>query len=133
MKLHLRRVSGFSQREIPRYAGTSLAPGSIVFADGLSCFVAVKTAGCLHAAIVIDGGRQAPQHHSFKWVNALLGNIKAVLTGTFHAIRQKHVPRYLDQFKYRFNCRFDLLAMIERLAYVVFRNIEMDPINWTAR
>ena len=34
MKLHLRRVAGFQQREIARYASASLVPGSIVFSDG---------------------------------------------------------------------------------------------------
>ena len=125
MKLHLRRVGGFRQREIARYASTSLVPGSIVFSDGLSCFTAVKTAGCLHVPIVIGGGRKAAQHPTFKWVNTLLGNVKTALTGTFHAIREKHVPRYLAEFEYRFNRRFDLPAMIERLAYVALRTPPM--------
>ena len=66
MKLHLRHVGGFRQREIARYAATSLVPGSIVFSDGLSCFTAVKTAGCLHVPLVIGGGRKAAQHPTFK-------------------------------------------------------------------
>ena len=125
MKLHLRRVGGFRQREIARYASTSLVPGSIVLSDGLSCFTAVKTVGCLHVPIVIGGGRKAAQHPTFKWVNTLLGNVKTALTGTFHAIREKHVPRYLAEFEYRFNRRFDLPAMIERLAYVALRTPPM--------
>jgi hypothetical protein len=123
MKLHLRRVAGFQQREIARYASASLVPGSIVFSDGLACFAAVKTAGCRHVPIVTGSGRTAAQHPTFKWVNTLLGNVKTALTGTFHAIREKHVPRYLAEFEYRFNRRFDLPAMIERLAYVALRTL----------
>jgi hypothetical protein len=34
---------------------------------------------------------------------------------------KKHVPRYLAEFEYRFNRRFDLPAMIERLTFVALR------------
>ena len=125
MKVHLRRVGGFRQREIARYAGASLRPGSIVFSDGLACFSAVTSAGCRHVPIVTGSGRKAAQHPTFNWVNTLLGNIKTALTGTFHAIREKHVPRYLAEFEYRFNRRFDLPSMIERLAYVALRTPPM--------
>ena len=58
-------------------------------------------------------------------MKALLGNVKIALTGFFHAIREKHEPRYLAEFEYRFHCRFDLPAMIERLAYVALRTPPM--------
>ncbi len=43
-------------------------------------------------------GKKAVRTPAFKWANTLLGNLKTSLTGTFHAIRDKHVPRYLAQF-----------------------------------
>ncbi|MEJ2612706.1 MAG: transposase, partial [Candidatus Thiodiazotropha sp.] len=74
---------------------------------------------------VTGGGRQSAQHSCFKWVNTMLGNVKNSLLGTFHAIREKHVPRYLAEFEYRFNRRFDLPAMIERLLFVALRTPPM--------
>ena len=47
------------------------------------------------------------------------------MTGTFHAIRDKHVPRYLAQFQYRFNRRYDLPAMIPRLGWAAVRTPPM--------
>jgi hypothetical protein len=35
---------------------------------------------------------------------------------TNRAIHEKHVPRYLAEFEYRFNRRYDLAAMMPRLA-----------------
>jgi hypothetical protein len=35
-------------------------------------------------------------------INTTLGNIKSAITGTYRAIRDKHVPRYLAEFEYRF-------------------------------
>jgi ISXO2-like transposase domain len=67
-------------------------------------------------------GRLTP---AFKWVNTTLGNIKSAITGTYRAIRDKHVPRYLAEFEYRFNRRYDLAAMMPRLGYVAVRTPRM--------
>jgi hypothetical protein len=48
-----------------------------------------------------------------------------VLRGTFHAVREKHAPRYLAEFEYRFNRRFDLPSMIPRLVYVAAKTPPM--------
>lgn len=125
MKIHLRRVRSFHRAEIARYAKSSLVVGSTVFSDGLHCFRAVTDAACAHIPIVTGGGRKSTQLSTFKWVNTLLGNVKNALLGTFHAIRKKHVPRYLAEFEYRFNRRFDLPIMIDRLIYVALRTPPM--------
>lgn len=125
MAMHLRRVKGFRKMEISRYAKHSLTAGSLVVSDGLSCFQGVANAGCLHQPIIVGSGRQAAQHPAFKWVNTVLGNVKNALRGTFHAVRAKHAPRYLAEFEYRFNRRFHLPSMIERLVYVAARTPPM--------
>ena len=71
--------------------------------------------------MITGGGRKAAQSPAFKWVNTVLGNLKNSLRGTYHAISAKYAGRYLAEFEYRFNRRFDLPAMIERLAYVAVR------------
>ena len=53
--------------------------------------------------------------------HTVLGNIEAAMVGTYRAVRAKHVPRYLTEFEYRFNRRYRLETMIDRLAYVSFR------------
>ena len=45
----------------------------------------------------------------------MLGNIKCAITGTYRALRKKHMVRYLAEFEWRFNHRFDLAAMIPAL------------------
>ena len=52
---------------------------------------------------------------------ALWNRIKTALRGTYHAIRPKYAQRYLSEFEYRFNRRFDLPDIIPRLAYVALR------------
>ena len=68
---------------------------------------------------------QGGTHPAFKWVNTALGNIKAAITGTYRAINSKHVPRYLAEFEYRFNRRYDLAAIISRLTWAAVRAAPM--------
>ena len=62
---------------------------------------------------------------TFRWVNTALGNIKAAIVGTYRAIDPKHVPRYLAEFEYRFNRRYDLGAMMPRFAWSSVRTPPM--------
>ena len=51
--------------------------------------------------------------------------VKTALRGTYHAIRPKYAQRYLAEFEYRFNRRFDLPDIIPRLVYVALRTPPM--------
>jgi transposase-like protein len=121
----LRRVKAFSKLAIRKLSSTALASGADVTTDGLACFLAVVEAGCTHAAIKTGSGQKAAKTPAFKWVNTVLGNMKAALVGTYRAVREKHVPRYLAEFEYRFNRRYDLGAMIPRLAFIGLRTAPM--------
>ena len=121
----LRPVKAFSSFAIRKLASTALNPGANIVSDGLACFAAVAQAGCLHTSIQTGSGKQAARTPAFKWVNTALGNIKAALVGTYRAVREKHVPRYLAEFEYRFNRRYDLKTMIPRLAFVALRTTPM--------
>lgn len=124
-RLKLRRVSGFCGRSIEIFAKTSLDPNCTVVSDGLGCFAAVTKAGCTHQAVVTGSGPNAAKSTAFRWVNTALGNIKAAITGTYRSINSKHVPRYLAEFEYRFNRRYDLAAMIPRLTWAATRTPPM--------
>src|SRR5271167_467967 len=120
----LRPVKAFSSFAIRKLASTALNPGANIVSDGLACF-AVTQAGCLHTSIKTGSGKQAARTPAFKWVNTALGNIKAALVGTYRAVREKHVARYLAEFEYRFNRRYNLETMIPRLAFVALRTAPM--------
>ena len=125
VRIKLHRVKGFRRKEVEKFAKKSLAPGSAVVSDGLDCFTSVTKAGCSHQPIVTGSGRAAAQHSAFKWVNTVLGNVKSAITGTYRAIRAKHIPRYLAEYTYRFNRRYDLTTMIDRLLWVSLRTPPM--------
>ena len=132
VRLKLRRVRGFRRSEIEAFAKRSLDAGCTVVSDGLSCFRGVTAAGCTHQPIRTGSGRKAVLAPAFKWVNTALGNIKTAIVGTYRAIRDKHVPRYLAEFEYRFNRRYDLAAMLPRLGWAAVRTRQCPTAssNW---
>jgi hypothetical protein len=116
-RLRLSVVKGFRKKEVERLAKRDLAAGSNVVSDGLSCWPAVEKAGCEHFPIVTGSGKRAAGWAPFKWVNTTLGNIKTAIAGTYHHVSAKHAQQYLTCFAYRFNRRYQLDSIVERLAW----------------
>jgi transposase-like protein len=114
--MRLSRVTSFTKEAITQWAHKSLTPQAHVVSDGLWCFEAVTQTAASHERHVVGHGRQAVKRPEFRWINTMLGNLKTSLSGTYHAIKHtKYADRYLAEFAYRFNRRFDLAAMVPRL------------------
>ena len=116
-RLRLSVVKGFRKKEVERLAKRDFAAGSNVVSDGLSCWPAVEKAGCQHFPMATGSGKRAASWAPFKWVNTCLGNIKTAIAGTYHHVSAKHAQSYLTSFAYRFNRRFQLDSIVERLAW----------------
>ena len=115
LRVRLTPVPGFTLKAVAAWAKEHLATKSVVFSDGLACFSAVTEAGCTHHPTVM-AGRKPREVPEFKWINTVLGNLKTSLSGCYHAFNfQKYAARYLAAFCYRFNRRFDLHALHQRL------------------
>lgn len=108
-------VKGFRKKTILRWANKLLAPPAHVISDALNAFNGVDEAGIEHEAIVSGGGGASMEILALQWVNIILGNLKNSMHGTYHAITGKHLPRYLAEFNYRFNRRFRLDQLVDRL------------------
>jgi transposase-like protein len=125
-------VSGFTRKAVAAWAGAHLAPGSVVVSDGLSCFHGVGDAGCVHQPVVV-GNRKPRDLPDFHWVNTVLGNVKTGLAGAYHAFAfGKYAERYLGAIAYRFNRRFKLDTITQRLV-VAAATIGPRPENWLRR
>jgi transposase-like protein len=116
VRTRLTPVSGFSHEAIAQWSAVHLAGAcTVVHSDGLACFRAVKTIGASHEPIVV-GGRKPREMPEFQWVNTVLGNLKTSLSGAYHGFSfGKYAARYLGAFAYRFNRRFDLSTLHQRL------------------
>jgi transposase-like protein len=116
-RVKLTVVKGFRKKEVEKLAKRDFAPGSNVVSDGLSCWPAVEGAGCAHFPMVTGSGKRAASWAPFRWVNTTLGNIKTAIAGTYHHVSAKHAQSYLTSFAYRFNRRFQLDSIVQRLAW----------------
>jgi hypothetical protein len=120
-RLRFSVVKGFRKKEVERLAKRDFASGSTVVSDGLSCWPAVEKAGCSHRPIATGGGKRAANWTPFKRVSTTLGNVETALAGTYHHVSPKHAQAYLTGFAYRFNRRFQLDSIVERLAWAATR------------
>lgn len=101
---------------VAAWAVKALAGHTHVVSDGMSSFVAVKSAHCSHEPIPHGSGKPSVQHPRFLAVNTLLGNLKMWMNGTFRGFKTDHYARrYLAEFQYRFNRRFDLAGLLPTL------------------
>jgi len=108
-------VAGFTLKAIAAWSCAHLRPGSAVISDGLACFAAVTAADCQHQPIVV-GARKPADLPELHWVNTVLGNVKTSLRGAYHAFAfRKYAERYLGAIAYRFNRRFVLRSLPQRL------------------
>ena len=121
-RLLLHVVKTHDSASIEAMAKARLAPTATVITDGLACFRAVTRAGCTHIPVNVSKS----SHHGeklacFSWVNVALGNLKTAIVSTLKSVARRYVPRYFAEFQYRYNRRFDLPAMLGRLASVAAR------------
>jgi len=122
--MNLNVIKGFRTKEINEWADRHVMPGSLIVSDGLNCFKTLSEHH-EHTRIITGGGYQSMSHDLLVWVNTMIGNFKNALEGTYHAINPKHLPRYLAEFCYRFNRRFQLDRMLSRFGYIAVRTPPM--------
>lgn len=115
--LKVQAVPNFRSRTIKRWAQGGLAPSSTVLTDGMPSFNALAEVVRNHLPQEMEGGWRSARHPAFKWVNTILGNLKGNIVGLCRWVSAKHLPRYLAEFQWRFNRRFHLEAILDRLIH----------------
>jgi len=106
----------FTKKALEDFAARSLVLPTTIVSDGLGCFAALAKLGIVHDRTVTGGGSAAAKLPQFNAVNTMLGNLKTSFTGTFHAFDfAKYAHRYLGDFQFRFNRRFDLRRILPQL------------------
>jgi len=73
--------------------------------DGFPVYLGLSAEGIRHDR-KIQGSDRAHSTKILPWSHTIFGNLKTWLRGTFHGVSAKHLPRYLDEFVYRFDRRW---------------------------
>jgi transposase-like protein len=79
---------------------------ALVRTDGFGPYRRLEASGIRHERIV-QGPRRARSKEILPWSHITFGNLKTWLRGTFHGVSAKHLQRYLDEFTYRFDRRWN--------------------------
>jgi hypothetical protein len=112
----LQVVRGFQTAETKRLC-TRVEAGTTIVSDGGQWFQCIAwQPGIIHERHVTGSDRTAARHPAFRWANTVLANVKNSLLAAHRAVAAKHLPRYLGAFAWRFNRRFVLKTIHERLA-----------------
>jgi len=114
-------VKGHRRASVAAMAEDRLLQGAAVLTDGLKAFMGFADAGMGHEAVILRSTRASCNRPRFVWVNTVIANVKNSLTGTFRATRKVHAQRYLAQFVWRFNRRWDLPSLLGRLLHAASR------------
>lgn len=110
------RQQRHTSEEVAVFAAQHIAASASVVSDGLWCFRAIAIVGAEHERVVTGGGKASTELPQFKAINTLLGNLKTAIGGTYHAFNfAKYAHRYLAEFQYRFNRRFNMRSIFSRL------------------
>ena len=120
-RMRLSSVAGLRKKTLAAWAGRHLQPGTEVHSDGPACLRGVAGAGCEHVPAVTAGGQRSCGDSRFVRVDTMPANVKQSLAGTCHALDGKHLPRYLAEFRYHFNRRYHLEALVPRLLHASMR------------
>ena len=110
-KLH--QVPTVSAHQIHEMAHTALGEAAVVRTDGWLVYRILNSNQRTHEPVVVGEGRNAVK--VFPWVHTLIANIKGNIRGVYHGVSNKHLDRYLAEFRYRFNRRFWEPQMFDRI------------------
>jgi hypothetical protein len=112
----LQVVRGFRAGETKRLCA-EIAAGTTVVSDGGQWFRCIaEQPGIVHERHVTGSGRRAARHPAFRWTNTVLVNGQEQPLATHRVVGAKHLPGYRGAFAWRFDRRFVLKTIHERLA-----------------
>jgi ISXO2-like transposase domain/Transposase zinc-ribbon domain len=110
-----------------------ILPDSAVWSDGWSSYRGLTPRGYPHAAIPL-GEDTAVVGRFFPWVHVTLSNLKRFLLGTHHKPQAKHLKRYVAEFAYRLNRRWQEANLFEQLAQaclstttIIYKDLVAEP------
>ncbi len=94
-----------NKRSAEAFVRRRLVAGSCVRTDGLSIYRTLAALGYDHEAVRV-GTHGTKAVTVFPWVHTVVSNLKRFVLGRHHAIAGKHAARYLGEFAYRLNRRW---------------------------
>ena len=109
----------------PTVRGRIEGANTTVVTDGHRGYSPFQSAGVDHEATTLATPEAASE--VLPWAHTLISNLKAWLLGTFHGVSHKHLDRYLKEFTYRLNRRWNEDKLFY---YLTRRAVEGKPLPY---
>ena len=93
--------------------------------DGYRGYVPLASAGVTHERIV--QGTEERSAEILPWAHTVFSNLKTWIRGTFHGVSRKHLQRYLEEFNYRFDRRWNETELFQ---FVLRRAVCGEPLPY---
>lgn len=107
-------VSDLTADTVGAFAGANIVCGSTISTDAYSSYKQLCNIGYDHQPKKFTS-KEDKEH--LKWLHTIVSNAKAFINGTYHGLDEKHLDFYLAEFCYRFNRRFALDQLFNRLLF----------------
>jgi len=107
-------VSNLKAETVGTFASTNIASGSTISSDAYSSYKRLSENGYNHKPKKFNP-KEDKEH--LKWLHTIISNAKAFINGTYHGLDEKHLNFYLAEFCYRFNRRFNIDLLFNRLLF----------------
>ena len=126
--LKMQVVSNLKKETIAEFTHTNVKEGSTISSDAYRSYRNLSEEGFKLEAKVFNPKND--ENH-LKWLHTIVSNAKAFIAGTYHGLDQKHMQRYLDEFCYRFNRRFFVSELFNRIVFCCLTSQRIDYTDLT--
>ncbi len=109
----------------PAVRGRIEGKNTTVVTDGYRGYSPLQSAGVDHEATTLTTPEAASE--VLPWAHTIISNLKAWLRGTFRGVSHKHLDRYLKEFTYRLNRRWNEDKLFY---YLTRRAVEGKPLPY---
>jgi transposase-like protein len=109
----------------PTVRGRIEGANTTVMTDGHRGYSPLQSAGVDHETTTLVTPEAASE--VLPWAHTIISNLKAWLLGTFRGVSHKHLDRYLTEFTYRLNRRWNEDKLFY---YLTRRAVEGKPLPY---
>jgi transposase-like protein len=117
-------VEDLSEEQVTEAIKERVKSGSTIKSDAYSSYKVLERYEYKHQPLKIGDPKNASK--LLHWVHIMIANAKGIYRGTHHGVSKKHLQKYLSEFCYRFNRRYNLNQLFDRLLLACIRT---EPIK----
>ena len=110
-RARLQTVYSTSRDDLHAFIRTCVAPGTLLHTDGLTSYGSLD--GYLHKPLK----KSKANDDVLPKVHIVVANLKMWLRGTYNRLPSKHLQRYLNEYTFRFNRRWNLSTIFSILLW----------------